>query len=144
MKLLNSGAVCERDGYYSDLPCVDTWPEERVMPGLCWIVGGGSPHSCGGKEVNFARWGGEHKHGNDGGCFIPHYLASGGSVGARTSCVESMGCLRTSPAAIGCMKQSMAVGCEVWQSAYGHRANKATWFINCGRKSAFRTEVGET
>lgn len=89
--------------------------------------------------VNFKRWGGEHnKPGNDGGCF-KHALW----------CVESFGGViehpRTSRAwkAFGIespqpytwtLTSRGGWTCEVWQSAYGHRANKATCLYFVGDK----------
>lgn len=86
--------------------------------------------------VNFRRWGGEHNRpGNDGGCFaaaLSSVLRYGGVLEhpAKSKAWVKYGL--AAPAA----KQWTASGhgwvCEVWQSAYGHRANKATWLFYVG------------
>lgn len=86
--------------------------------------------------VNYKRWGGEHnKPGNDGGTFA-HAL----------SCVVRFGGVLEHPAftkawtAHG-LPKPIGVGwtwfdqgwvCEVWQSAYGHKARKRTWLYYRG------------
>jgi hypothetical protein len=88
--------------------------------------------------VNFARWGGEHNRpGNDGGCFA-----------AAVDAVNEWGGVLEHPAGSRAFREhGLAVPqgsgwqgtltggyvCEVWQSAYGHRANKATWLYYVGR-----------
>jgi hypothetical protein len=83
--------------------------------------------------ANFHRWGGEHNMpGNDGGCF----LSALNSVRAYSGVIEhpassmawkEFGLTRPS---IGWTQSSENEWvCEVWQSAYGHRANKATWLL---------------
>ncbi len=87
--------------------------------------------------INFARWGGEHNRpGNDGGCFA-HALA----------CVREFGGVLEHPAnsrawpTFSLPKPNLNGGwtggprewvCEVWQSAYGHKAQKRTWLFYCG------------
>jgi hypothetical protein len=86
--------------------------------------------------VNFKRWGGEHNRpGNDGGCFA-HALA----------CVRRFGGVLEHPAfsdawkAYGLPRPSGTEWtqsgefwvCEVWQSAYGHKARKRTWLLYSG------------
>ena len=85
--------------------------------------------------VNYARWGGEHNRpGNDGGKFE-----------FALSCVNRYGGVLEHPknsrawSAFGLVKPGLGwaksgIGwvCEVWQSAYGHRANKATWLYYVG------------
>lgn len=87
--------------------------------------------------VNYKRWGGDHNRpGNDGGCF-EHAVW----------CVETFGGViehpKTSRAwkafGIGYPRQGSWTStrngwvCEVWQSAYGHLANKATCLYFVGR-----------
>lgn len=88
--------------------------------------------------VNFARWGGEHNRpGNDQGCFsaaLRSVIRCGGVLEhpAKSKAFAAYGI--TAPKGIGWKKK---VGlhewvCEVWQSAYGHRARKATWLFYSG------------
>jgi len=88
--------------------------------------------------VNYARYGGEHNRpGNDGGMFE-----------FALSAVRRCGGVLEHPAGskawdhynIPKSKKPgwMRVGefewvCEVWQSAYGHKANKATRLFYCGK-----------
>jgi hypothetical protein len=130
------------DGCYSDLPDVDPWPEYRdarkyagpypvVAHPPCQLWGAMA-------AVNFARWGGDHnKPGNDGGCFaaaLESVRRFGGVLEhpAKTRAWAAHGLAQ--PAAIG-WQRTIDGGwvCEVWQSAYGHRANKATWLYYYGR-----------
>ena len=86
--------------------------------------------------VNYARWGGEHNRpGNDGGKFE-----------FALACVNRCGGVLEHPknsrawSEYGLVKpefgkwtrSGMGWTCEVWQSAYGHRANKATWLYCVG------------
>jgi hypothetical protein len=132
----------ETDGSYFNLPGVDPWDEARDARQYAgpWPVVAHPPCQRWGAmaNVNFARWGGDHNRpGNDGGCFA-----------AALSSVRSFGGVLEHPsasrawAAHGLAKppkmgwQFCADGgwvCEVWQSAYGHRANKATWLYYSGQ-----------
>lgn len=96
-------------------------------------------------SVNFARWGGEHNRpGNDGGLFrfaLDTVRRCGGVLEhpAKTRAWAAHGL--TAPTGIGW--QACADGgwvCEVWQSAYGHRANKATWLYLVGEPAPLRWE----
>lgn len=147
MSLLNIAALfVERDGCYSDLPCVDTWPEERDARGYAGSLPVVAHPPCqlwgAMAKVNYVRWGGEHNRpGNDGGCFISA-LSSVRRFGgvlehpAKSKAWDVHGLSK--PTAIG-WQQTIDGGwvCEVWQSAYGHRANKATWLYYCGVNPPF-------
>ena len=92
--------------------------------------------------VNYARWGGEHNRpGNDGGCFaaaLDSVRRFGGVLEhpAQTRAWEAHGLAR--PTAIGWQRATDGGWvCEVWQSAYGHRANKATWLYYHGTNPPF-------
>lgn len=131
----------QADGCYSNLPHVDPWPESRdarlysgphpvVAHPPCQLWGN---LAC----VNYARWGGEHNRPkNDGGCFksaLESVNRWGGVLEhpAGTRAFSEYGIPH--PASMGW--QAILGGgwvCEVWQSAYGHRANKATWLYYCG------------
>jgi len=87
--------------------------------------------------INFKRWGGEHNRpGNDGGCFaaaLESVRKFGGVLEhpAKTRAWAAYGL--TKPVGIGwqrCIDGGWV--CEVWQSAYGHRAAKATWLYYVG------------
>jgi hypothetical protein len=87
--------------------------------------------------VNFTRWGGEHNRpGNDGGCFAAAIEAVrrwGGVLEHPATSAAWASYNLTAPASMGWQK-TLDGGwvCEVWQSAYGHRANKATWLYYFG------------
>lgn len=86
--------------------------------------------------VNFKRWGGEHNRpGNDKGCF-KSALANVRRVGgvlehpAFTHAWKAHGL--TVPIGRGWVKLNETEWvCEVWQSAYGHKARKRTWLLYC-------------
>lgn len=130
----------QADGCYSNLPTVDAWPESRdarLYAGPLPVVAHPPCQLWGAMAaVNFIRWGGEHNRpGNDGGCFASA-LASVNRWGgvlehpAKTRAWQAYGL--TTPRA-GCWQRSgEGWTCEVWQSAYGHRANKATWLYYRG------------
>lgn len=129
------------DGCYVGMPEVDAWPERRdarlyngphpvVAHPPCQLWGNMA-------AVNFARWGGEHNRpGNDGGCFqsaLYKVVKFGGVLEhpKNSRAFKKYGI----PAPCGMGWSAVPTGgyvCEVWQSAYGHRANKATWLFYCG------------
>ena len=88
--------------------------------------------------INYKRWGGEHnKPCNDGGCFesaLNSVRQWGGVLEhpAKTKAWAKFGLPK--PFGIGWQKDlcSGAWVCEVWQSAYRHKANKATWLYYVG------------
>lgn len=133
----------QRDGCYSELPGIDPWPIDRdarrysgplpvVAHPPCQLWGAMAP-------INFARWGGDHNRpGNDGGCF----QAAVDAVRTWGGVIEHPAATRawaahnlTPPRAMG-WQLTIDGGwvCEVWQSAYGHRANKATWLYYFGSR----------
>lgn len=134
------------DGCYMGLPHVDPWPKSRdarLYPGP-WPVIAHPPCQLWGAfaPINYKRWGGEHNRpGNDGGCF-ESALASVRRFGgvlehpAKSKAWEVYGLMK--PSGIG-WRQAPDGGfvCEVWQSAYGHRANKATWLYYVGIRPPF-------
>lgn len=131
----------QRGGAYWNLDGVDPWDQERDARQYAgpWPVVAHPPCQLWGAlaAVNFARWGGEHNRpGNDGGCFAAALAAVrrwGGVLEhpakSRAFAVHGL----HKPGASGW--QALPDGgyvCEVWQSAYGHRANKATWLYYVG------------
>lgn len=129
------------NGCYSDLDNVDPWPEARdarLYEGPHPVVAHPPCQLWGAMAaVNFARWGGEHNRpGNDGGCFSAALCAVvrwGGVLEhpAKTRAWKAYGL--PAPIGIGWKRAGLHEWvCEVWQSAYGHRANKATWLYYSG------------
>jgi len=131
----------QHGGCYYGLDYVDPWPEQRdarkydgplpvVAHPPCQLWGAMA-------AVNYARWGGEHNTpGNDGGCFasaLSSVRRFGGVLEhpAKTRAWAAHGLLRPQ---LGRWLYDGDGGwvCEVWQSAYGHKANKATWLYYCG------------
>lgn len=135
------------EGCYSEIEFIDMWPEYRdarkysgpypvVAHPPCQLWGALA-------AVNYKRWGGEHNRpGNDGGCFLSalNSVRRFGGVlehPAKTKAWAAHGL--TKPNVFGWVKNGDGIGwvCEVWQSAYGHRANKATWLYYVGQTAPF-------
>jgi hypothetical protein len=87
-------------------------------------------------KVNHVRWGGVHNRpGNDGGCFrfaLDAVNRCGGVLEhpAETYAWKAHGL--PYPPGFGWTRWKQGWVCEVWQSAYGHRAQKRTWLYYCG------------
>lgn len=144
--LLCAALFVQPDGCYANLAGVDAWPQQRdardyagplpvVAHPPCQLWGAMA-------NVNFARWCGDHNRpGNDGGCFasaLKSVREFGGVLEhpAKTKAWAAHGLAQ--PTAIGwqkCIDGGWV--CEVWQSAYGHRANKATWLYYFGDTAPF-------
>jgi hypothetical protein len=129
------------DGCYAGRPEIDAWPEQRdarLYAGPLPVVAHPPCQLWGAMAaVNFARWGGEHNRpGNDGGCFAAALAAVNRWGGVLEHPAKTRAWTAhdlTAPVAMG-WQRSIFGGwvCEVWQSAYGHRANKATWLYYNG------------
>lgn len=131
----------QENGCYSKLEGVDPWPQSRdarkyegpyavVAHPPCQLWGALA-------SVNFARWGGEHNRpGNDHGCFKSAVQSVQNWHGvlehpAKTRAFAAHGIPK--PKGEGWFQFGPNdYVCEVWQSAYGHRANKATWLYYRG------------
>lgn len=139
----------EHGGVYYGIEGVEPWglPERdaRLYAGPWPVVAHPPCHLWTNlAAVNFKRYGGEHNRpGNDGGCF-----------NAALKAVWQFGGVLEHPAesraweAFGLLKPSRKRGwthfvrhgewdtwvCEVWQSAYGHKARKRTWLYYVGEK----------
>jgi hypothetical protein len=131
----------ETGGVYWDLEGVDAWDEARDARKYAgpWPVVAHPPCQLwvNFAALNFKRYGGEHNRpGNDGGCFASA-LAS----------VRKWGGVLEHPAGSNAWKEfglrvprgrgwghdaEYEFTCEVWQSAYGHRARKRTWLLFVG------------
>jgi hypothetical protein len=90
-------------------------------------------------HVNFARWGGEHNRpGNDDGCFesaLANLRRCGGVLEhpAFSDAWKAYDLPRPAKSAQGWQFSGDLAVCEVWQSAYGHKARKRTWLLYHGR-----------
>jgi hypothetical protein len=97
--------------------------------------------------LNFKRYGGEHNRpGNDGGCFASALRSVrrwGGVLEhpAFSNAWKAHGLKRPEPIGhsdwpqqSGWQEAGDAWVCEVWQSAYGHRARKRTWLYYFGER----------
>ena len=130
----------ESHGVYLGLPDVDLWDahrDARLYDGP-WPVVAHPPCRLWGAlaTVNYARWGGSHNRpGNDHGCFASALAAVnrwGGVLEhpAKSRAWQAHGLAK--PNTKGWGRSGSGWTCEVWQSAYGHRANKATWLYYVG------------
>lgn len=136
----------QSDGCYSNDSRIDAWPESRdarLFDGNGPVVAHPPCQLWGAlAAVNYARWGGWHNRpGSDGGCFssaLSSVRRCGGVLEhpAKTKAFAAHGLPR--PKGIGWSKTDCGGWvCEVWQSAYGHRANKATWLYYYGKNQPF-------
>jgi len=146
MKMTKVAALfVQRDGVYFGDPEIDPWDEARDARNYVGIypVVAHPPCQLWGSMafVNYARWGGEHNRpGNDQGCFLAALAAVdlfGGVLEhpAKTRAWGTYGLDK--PVEEGWQRSRNGWVCEVWQSAYGHRANKATWLYYVGQKPPF-------
>lgn len=140
----------ERGGAYWDLPNVDPWDETRdarLYDGPHPVVAH-PPCQRWGKmaRVNYARWGGEHNRpGNDGGTFRAALIAVRRFCGVLEHPAQSYAWeahYLDKSNGIGWQRTATGWVCEVWQSAYGHRANKATWLYYAGERPPFDLRWG--
>ena len=135
----------QSDGCYSKLKNIDLWDKKRdarlykssfpiIAHPPCQLWGALA-------AVNYSRWGGEHNRpGNDDGCFksaLESVNRCGGVLEhpAKTRAWKAYGLNK--PVGSGWHKSGEGWVCEVWQSAYGHRANKATWLYYRGASKPF-------
>jgi hypothetical protein len=131
----------ETNGCYFGLPNVDPWDKDRdarTYAGPHPVVAH-PPCQRWGKlgNVNWHRWGGVHNMpANDGGCFVTafHAVKLWGGVlehPAHSYAWDWLNLLK--PHGKGWSRSMDGYWvCEVWQSAYGHAANKATWLLYFG------------
>jgi len=130
-------------GVYCGLPGVEPWDRARDArkyagphpvvahpPCQLWVNLTG---------VNFTRYGGVHNRpGNDNGCFARALECVRRFSGvlehpAGSFAWSTFALLRPTPGAgWGLDKERGEWTCEVWQSAYGHRARKRTWLLYVG------------
>lgn len=133
-------------GCYFELDGIDAWPESRdarLYPGPYPVVAHPPCQLWGAMAaVNYARWGGDHNRpGNDGDCFVSalRSVVTWGGVlehPAKSRAFAVYGIEK--PSGVGWKRVGLHDWvCEVWQSAYGHRANKATWLFYHGTNPPF-------
>jgi hypothetical protein len=132
----------EARGCYSELHHVDLWDvarDARRYTGPHPVVAHPPCHLwVNFAALNFKRWGGDHNRpGNDGGCFasaLASVRAHGGVLEhpASTNAWAAHGLPR--PEKSGWSGGAGGWVCEVWQSAYGHRARKRTWLYASGAR----------
>lgn len=123
----------------SDVDPWDEWRDARLYAGPYPVIAHPPCQRWGALAcVNYKRWGGEHNRpGNDQGCFesaLRSVIRWGGVLEhpAKTKAWQAYGIAK--PVGVGWKRIGLHEWvCEVWQSAYGHRANKATWLYYHGK-----------
>jgi hypothetical protein len=135
----------QKAGCYAGLPSVDAWDESRdarLYQGPHPVIAHPPCQRYGALGfANWKRWGGEHNRpANDSGCFASA-LASVNCWGgvlehpANSLAWPMYNLVRPVP---DCWTASgLGWVCEVWQSAYGHKANKRTWLYYRGGSEPF-------
>jgi len=133
----------QTNGVYFGLPDVDPWDEKRDARKYA------GPHPVVAHppcqlwtnmaRVNFKRWGGEHNRpGNDGGCFAAALASVRQWGGVLEHPAESWAWAHFGLLAppgrgwVRSLERPSEFTCEVWQSAYGHKAQKRTWLLYVG------------
>lgn len=132
----------EKDGIYRELlgaeHCWDERRDARLYDGPGPVVAHPPCSRWGRMAVSvFARTGKEeHRPGNDGGCFASALAAVrrfGGVLEHPASSKAWPAHWLERPGKDGWAGHGGHWVCEVWQSAYGHLASKATWLVYCGK-----------
>lgn len=129
-------------GAYFGVPGVDPWDLERdarLYAGPHPVVAHPPCHLWVNlAALNFKRWGGEHNRpGNDGGCFKAALAAVrlwGGVLEHPAFSKAWAAHGLEAPQGVGWREALGGWACEVWQSAYGHRARKRTWLYAVGNR----------
>lgn len=126
-------------GAYYGTEGVDPWDEARDARNYA------GPHPvvahppcsrwCQMARLNEKRYG--HRVGDDGGCFAHALEAVLAYGGVLEHPAESLAWAHHSlmrPVGLGWKRDQLAGVwvCEVWQSAYGHKARKRTWLLHSG------------
>lgn len=134
------------DGCYQYLPGVDPWDikrDARTYTGPYPVVAH-PPCQLWGKfaKINYGRWGGEHNRpGNDAGCFQSalNSVRQFGGVLEHPAYSYAWDAYRLpKPTTRGWVNSAPNEWvCEVWQSAYGHKARKKTWLFYSGNVMPF-------
>lgn len=132
----------ETNGVYFGLPDVDPWDvtrDARKYTGPHPVV---AHPPCqlwtNFAHLNFKRYGGEHNRpGNDGGCFasaVANVRRVGGVLEHPAGSHAWAAFDLPRPARHGgwLSAERHEYVCEVWQSAYGHKARKRTWLFYVG------------
>jgi hypothetical protein len=130
----------DETGVYSGLPDVEVWGEKRDARTYTgpWSVVAHPPCQLwiNYAELNFKRYGGGHNMPrNDGGCFASalHSVRLFGGVLEHPAFSKAWDWfdLPKPPRHMWGHGRKEWV-CEVWQSAYGHKARKRTWLYYVG------------
>jgi hypothetical protein len=139
-------------GGYFGLEGVDPWDIERDARKYSgpWPVVAHPPCHL---WVNFAalnykRYGGEHNRpGNDSGCFKSALanVRRWGGVLEHPAFSNAYKAFDLEPPMLGGRTGWLQVRghewtCEVWQSAYGHRARKKTWLLYAGHNPPYQLD----
>ena len=127
-------------GIYSTVPGVDLWPESRDARTYAgpWPVVAHPPCQRWGRlgAANYARWGGErNRPGNDLGCFASalESVRKWGGVLEHPAGSHAWPTFNLpAPRPGRWFYWRGGWSCEVWQSAFGHLANKRTWLYYVG------------
>jgi len=140
-----SALFVETYGCYFGIDGVDPWDicrDARRYPGNDPVIAHPPCQLWGNMAIiNYKRWGGDkNKPGNDKGCFesaLKSVNAYGGILEhpAKSRAFKEFGLSK--PEKNCWIKSGNGYVCEVWQSAYGHKANKATWLYYVGNKKPF-------
>jgi hypothetical protein len=145
MNRMIAALFVQTNGAYFGIPDVEPWDEKRdarKYDGPHPVVAHPPCHlwvnlAC----VNFKRYGGEHNRpGNDGGCFasaLRSVRAFGGVIEhpASSRAWSEFGIDRPKVAYRWNMCGRLNEWtCEIWQSAYGHKARKRTWLLYVGAR----------
>lgn len=143
MSIVIAAIFVQPDGCYANLPQIDLWPEERdarLYDGPWPVIAHPPCQRWGNLAImNYSIYGGAHNRpGNDGGCFasaLESVRRFGGVLEhpKSTRAFAAYGIPKPNSKLIGWQKTECGGWvCEVWQSAYGHKAAKATWLYYYG------------
>lgn len=141
----------EKGGVYFGLPSVEPWDESRdarTYDGPDPVVAHPPCHLWVNlAALNYKRWGGEHNRpGNDRGAFKSAVASVERCHGVLEHPAHSRAWERhglKKPKLQGWnlawrrLDGTQGWVCEVWQSAYGHKARKRTWLYYVGRRRPF-------